>query len=141
MEHGGRTQRRVNGAHHLMLGKQTIQVNSQDQIVQSGNYCYVSLRVLSIDEVKIKPSKDYHDSHVQITSSYTQVKKGHILLGLEKKHNNVKTVSLCNKRNPTNANAQELKKVRNELIKAYLKEQNEFIQDLINKIRTSVEDR
>ena len=39
---------------------QTLQVNSQDQIVQSENYCYSSLRVASNDEVKIQPLKDYH---------------------------------------------------------------------------------
>ena len=45
-------------------GGWTPQVNGQDYIVQSGNYCYSSLRVPSFDEVKkIQPSKDYHDSH------------------------------------------------------------------------------
>ena len=47
----------------MMLGGRTPPVNGQDQIVQSGNYCYSSLRVASIDEIKIQPSKDYHDSH------------------------------------------------------------------------------
>ena len=53
----------------------------------------------------------------------------------------MKTVSLCNKRNPTNANVQKHKKVQSGLINAYLKEQTEYIQDQINKIRHSVEDR
>ena len=52
----------------------------------------------------------------------------------------MKTASLCNKRNPTNANAQKLKTQR-ELINAYQKEQIEYIQGQINKIRNSVEDR
>ena len=49
--------------------------------------------------------------------------------------------SLCNKRNPTNANARKLKKAQNELINAYQKEQMEYIPGQINKIRKSVEDR
>ena len=31
-------------------------------MIQSGNYCYSFIRVESIDEIKILPSKDYHDS-------------------------------------------------------------------------------
>ena len=53
----------------------------------------------------------------------------------------MKTVSLCNKRNPTNVNAQKLKKGQKELINAYQKEQIEYIQEQINKIRNSVEDK
>ena len=53
----------------------------------------------------------------------------------------MKIASQCNKRNSTNPNAQKLKKAQIELAKAYLKEQTEFIQDQINKIRTVVEDR
>ena len=48
---------------------------------------------------------------------------------------------LCIKRNSTNANAQKLKKAQSELTNAYLKEQIDYIQDKINKIRNSVEDR
>ena len=52
VKQGRWTQRRINGALHLMLGGWSPQVNSHDQIVQSGNYSYSSLRVASIDEVK-----------------------------------------------------------------------------------------
>ena len=48
--------------------------------------------------------------------------------------------SLCNKRNPTNTNAQKLKG-QNELTDAYQKEQIEYIQGHITKISNSVEDR
>ena len=58
-----------------------------------------------------------------------------------KKGKNVKTVSLCNKRNPTSSKAQKLKKAQRELINAYQKEQIENIQDQINKTRNSPEDR
>ena len=53
----------------------------------------------------------------------------------------MKTASLCNKRNPTNANAQKLKMAQNKLINAYQIEQIKYIQDQINRIRNSVEDR
>ena len=38
---------------------------------------------------------------------------------VKKKRDNVKTASLCNKTNPTNANTKELKKAQSELINAY----------------------
>ena len=50
-------------------------------------------------------------------------------------------IVLCNKRNPTDANGQKLKKAQNELIDAYQKEQLEYIQGQINKIRNFGEDR
>ena len=53
----------------------------------------------------------------------------------------MKTTSKCNRRNPTNINAQKLKKVQNELTNINLKEQTEYIQNPINKIKHSVEDR
>ena len=53
----------------------------------------------------------------------------------------MKTASKCNRKNPTNANALKLKKAQNELASIYLKEQTEYIQNQIDKIRNSVEDR
>ena len=53
----------------------------------------------------------------------------------------MKTASLCNRRNPTNIDAQKLKKEQNEQTIVYLKEQTEYIPNQINKIRDSVEDR
>ena len=47
---------------------------------------------------------------------------------------NMKKAFLLNKRNPKNAN------VQSELTKTYQKEQLEYIQGLINKIRSSVKD-
>ena len=47
----------------------------------------------------------------------------------------MKTASLRNKRNPTNANAQKLMKAQTDLCNVFLKEQTEYIQDQINKIR------
>ena len=53
----------------------------------------------------------------------------------------MKTTSLCNKKNQTNANAQKLKKAQSELTTTYLKEETEYIQDKIYKIRNSIEER
>ena len=53
----------------------------------------------------------------------------------------VKTASKCNRKNPTNTNALKLKKAQNELTNIYLKEQTEYIQNQIDKMRDSVEDR
>ena len=53
----------------------------------------------------------------------------------------MKTASKCYRNNPTNTNALKLKKAQNELAGIYLKEQMEYIQNLIDKIWDSVEDR
>ena len=52
----------------------------------------------------------------------------------------MKTASKCNRRNPTNTNALKFKKAQNELATIYLKEQTEYIQNQIDRIRDSVED-
>ena len=44
-------------------------------------------------------------------------------------------------KNPPNTNAHKLKKAQNELASIYLKEQTEYIENQIDKIRDSVEDR
>ena len=62
-------------------------------------------------------------------------------LAVRKKRADVKTASQCNRRNPTNINAQKLKKAPNELSNVYLKEQTEYIQNQINQIRDTGEDR
>ena len=57
------------------------------------------------------------------------------------KRADVKTASKCNRKNPNNNNALKLKKAQNGLANIYLKEQTEYIQNQIDKIRDSVEDR
>ena len=61
-------------------------------------------------------------------------------LGVREKRADVKTATKCNRKNPTNTNALKLK-AQNELAKIYLKEQTEYIQNQIDKIRDLVEDR
>ena len=62
-------------------------------------------------------------------------------LAVRKKRTDMKTASKYNRENPTNTNVLKLKKVQNELANIYQKEQIENIQNQINKIRDSVEDR
>ena len=54
---------------------------------------------------------------------------------VRKKCADVKTASKGNRKNPTNTNALKLKKAQNELANIYLKEQTEYIQNQIDKIR------
>ena len=49
-------------------------------------------------------------------------------IAVRKNRADVKTASLCNRRNLTNINAQKCKKAQNELINVYLKEQTEYDQ-------------
>ena len=52
-----------------------------------------------------------------------------------------KKSSLLNKRKPTNANVPKFRKAQEELTNMYEKEQLEWIQCQIDKVRNSVEDR
>ena len=56
-----------NDASNKVLGGLTPRVNSQDQIVQSWNCCYLSFRVASIDENKIQPMKEITLTQTQTT--------------------------------------------------------------------------
>ena len=58
-----------------------------------------------------------------------------------KYYNILKTASKWNGKNLTNTRALKLNKAQNELSNIYLKEQTEYIQNQIDKIRDSVEDR
>ena len=62
-------------------------------------------------------------------------------LAVTKKRADVKTTTKCDRRNPSNINALKLKKAQNKFVNIYKKEQTEYIQNQINKIRDSVEDR
>ena len=62
-------------------------------------------------------------------------------LAIREKRALVKTASKSYRKNPTNANARKLEKAQYLLAGIYLKEQAEYIQIQIDKIRDSVEDR
>ena len=53
----------------------------------------------------------------------------------------MKTASKNYRKNPTNTNALKLKTAQYQLAGIYIKEQTEYIQNQIDKIRDSVEDR
>ena len=53
----------------------------------------------------------------------------------------VKTASKNYRKNPTNTSALKLKTAQYQLAGIYIKEQTEYIQNQIDKIRDSVEDR
>ena len=53
----------------------------------------------------------------------------------------VKTASKNYRKNPTNTNARKLKTAQYQLAGIYIKGQTEYIQNQIDKIRESVEDR
>ena len=62
-------------------------------------------------------------------------------LAVREKRALVKTASKSYRKNPTNTNARKLEKAQYQLAGIYLKEQIEYIQNQIDKIRDSVEDR
>ena len=62
-------------------------------------------------------------------------------LAVREKRALVKTASKSYQKNPTNTNAWKLEKAQYQLAGIYLKEQAEYIQIQIDKIRDSVEDR
>ena len=62
-------------------------------------------------------------------------------LAVREKRALVKTVSKNYRKNPTNTNALKLKTAQYQLAGIYIKEQTEYIQNQIDKIRDSVEDR
>ena len=62
-------------------------------------------------------------------------------LAVREKRAQVKTASKNYRKNPTNTNALKLKTAQYQLAGIYIKEQTEYIQNQIDKIRDSVEDR
>ena len=62
-------------------------------------------------------------------------------LAVREKRAHVKTAPKSYRKNPTNTNAQKLKTAHYQFAGIYVKEQTEYIQNQIDKIRDSVEDR
>ena len=62
-------------------------------------------------------------------------------LVVREKRAHVKTASKSYRKNPTNTNARKLKKAQYQLAGTYPKERTQYIQNQIDKIRDSVEDR
>ena len=62
-------------------------------------------------------------------------------LAVREKRAHVKTASKSYRNNPTNTNVRKLKTAQYQLAGIYIKEQREYIQNQMDKIRDSVEDR
>ena len=75
------------------------------------------------------------------TKQRTKPRVPWVTLAVRKKRADVKTASKCNRKNPNNTNVLKLKKAQNELANIYLKEQTEYVQNQIDKIWSSVEDK
>ena len=60
---------------------------------------------------------------------------------VREKRAHMKTASKRNLKNPTYINALKLTKAQNKIANIFLKEKTEYIQNQIDKIRDSVEDR
>ena len=96
------------------------------------------------------PNDEYENfvnPHIEAAAKYiptkhrTKSREPWETLAVREKRADVKTATKCNRKNPTNANALKLKKAENELASIYLKEQTEYIQNQIDNIRDSEEDR
>ena len=71
----------------------------------------------------------------------SKLKKTRETFAVREKRALVKTASKNYRKNPTNTNALKLKTAQYQLAGIYIKEQTEYIQNQIDKIRDSVEDR
>ena len=91
--------------------------------------------------------ENFVNGHLEVAAEFIPTKQRAKLrvpwdtLALTRKSKDVKIASLDNRMDPTNINSQKLKKAQNELTNVYLKEQTEYIQNQINKIRDSAGDR
>ena len=99
---------------------------------------------------KVTPNDEYEnfvEAHLEVTSKYiptkprTKYRVPWETSEVREKRALVKTVSKRYRMNPTNTNARKLEKAQYQLAGIYLKEQAEYIQNQIDKIRDSVEDR
>ena len=103
------------------------------------------------EKIGIRTLKDEYENsvnvHLEAAAKYIPTKlrtKSRVpweALAVREKRADVKTAPKCNRKNPMNTNSLKLKKAQNELTSIYLKEETEYIQNQIDKIRDSVEDR
>ena len=99
---------------------------------------------------KSTPNDEYENfvnAHLEAAAKYipTKIKTKYRVpwetLAVTEKRALVKTASKNYRKNPTNTNALKLKTAQYQLAGIYIKEQTEYIQNQIDKIRDSVEDR
>ena len=99
---------------------------------------------------KVTPNDEYEnfvEEHLEAASKCiptklrTKYRVPREMSAVREKRALVKTASKNYRKNPTNRNARKLEKAQYQLAGIYLKEQAEYIQNQIDKIRDSVEDR
>ena len=99
---------------------------------------------------KSTPNDEYENfvnAHLEAAAKYipTKIKTKYRVpwetLAVREKRALVKTASKNYRKNPTNTNALKLKTAQYQLAGIYIKEQTEYIQNQIDNIRDSVEDR
>ena len=99
---------------------------------------------------KSTPNDEYENfvnAHLEAAAKYipTKIKTKYRVpwetLAVREKRALVKTAPKNYRKNPTNTNALKLKTAQYQLAGIYIKEQTEYIQNQIDKIRDSVEDR
>ena len=99
---------------------------------------------------KSTPNDEYENfvnAHLEAAAKYipTKIKTKYRVpwetLAVREKRALVKTASKNYRKNPTNTNALKIKTAQYQLAGIYIKEQTEYIQNQIDKIRDSVEDR
>ena len=97
---------------------------------------------------KSTPNDEYENlvnAHLETKSIPTKFKTKYRVawetLAVREKRARVKTASKSYRKKPTNTNALKLKTAQYQLAGIYIKEQTEYIQNQIDKIRDSVEDR
>ena len=99
---------------------------------------------------KSTPNDEYENfvnAHLEAAAKYipTKIKTKYRVpwetLAVREKRALVKTASKNYRKNPTNTNALKLKTAQYQLAGIHIKEQTEYIQNQIDKIRDSVEDR
>ena len=99
---------------------------------------------------KSTPNDEYENfvnAHLEAAAKYiptkikTKYRVPYKTLAVREKRALVKTASKNYRKNPTNTNALKLKTTQYQLAGIYIKEQTEYIQNQIDKIRDSVEDR
>ena len=79
--------------------------------------------------------ENFVNAHLEAAAKYiptklrTKYRAPWETLAVREKCADVKTVSKCNRKNPTNTNALKLKKAQNELASICIKEQTEYIQN------------
>ena len=114
--------------------------------------CFVSFSYETLQErtEKSTPNDEYENfvnAHIEAAAKCipkklkTKYRVQWETLAEREKRALVKTASKNYRKNPTNTNALKLKTAQYQLAGIYIKEQTEYIQNQIDKIRDSVEDR